>query len=106
MATKLTTYPEVGQVMVTSLLEDRDGVVWFGGVTAAEGGALCEVRQGRANCHKDNRFGKQVWSLAEDPTGALWVGASASSGDGNPALPSDSPCPVKLGIWFRPGMNC
>src|SRR5881394_999601 len=83
--------------MVTSLLEDRDGVVRFGAVTMAERGALCEVRHGRADCDKDDRFGTQVWSLAEDSTGALWAGAGSGLWRWKPGPPRQFTLPGQVG---------
>jgi PAS domain S-box-containing protein len=76
--TRLTTYPELEQMAVFSLFEDRDGTVWYG-AAAQDRGLLCEVRRGqRPTCHgDDHRFGPAVWSLAEDSSGALWVGSDA-----------------------------
>jgi PAS domain S-box-containing protein len=72
----LTSYPEIGTGFVTSLLETRDGTIWAG-VLAAKG-QLCGVREGRAECHvQDGAFGRFVWSLAEDSSGALWAGADS-----------------------------
>jgi PAS domain S-box-containing protein len=74
--TELTLYPEIGTVFVTSLLEDRDGTVWAGTLAP---GRLCEIRGRRSRCHGENEvFGGNVWSLAQDGSGALW--ASADSG--------------------------
>jgi PAS domain S-box-containing protein len=74
--TKLTEYPEIEKGFVTSLLEDRDGTIWAG--VLANKGQLCEVRDGRAQCHvQDGAFGAFVWSLAEDASGVLWVGAES-----------------------------
>ena len=84
--TELTSYPEIHDVFVTSLLEDRDGTVWAGLLTRE--GRLCEVRKGRAKCHlQDKGFGKFVWSLAEDSSGALWVGADSGLWRWKPGAP-------------------
>ncbi|HEX3228974.1 MAG TPA: two-component regulator propeller domain-containing protein, partial [Pyrinomonadaceae bacterium] len=75
---KLTQYPEVGELFVTSLLEDREGTVWAGTMTPPgnSGGRLCAIRSGRAECYgQDGAFGIFVWSLGEDSSGALWAGA-------------------------------
>jgi PAS domain S-box-containing protein len=73
---KLTVYPELAQMAVTDLLEGRDGTVWAGAAAPEGKGALCEIRRGRTTCDADDRrFGKTVWSLAEDSSGTLWVGA-------------------------------
>jgi PAS domain S-box-containing protein len=101
---KLTLYPEIGQAAVISLLEDREGVVWVGAITAEEKGALCEVHQGRAKCHGDDRrFGKMVWSLAEDSTGALWVGADSGLWRWNPGPPLRFTLPSQVGDLVTSG---
>ena len=77
---KLTQYPEVGELFVTSLLEDREGTVWAGTMTPPgnSGGRLCAIRSGRAECYgQDGAFGIFVWSLGEDSSGALWAGAES-----------------------------
>jgi PAS domain S-box-containing protein len=74
--TKLTRYPEIHDVFVTSLLEDREGTVWATLLTKE--GRLCQVRNGRAQCHSQGGgFGKFAWSLAEDSAGVLWVAAES-----------------------------
>jgi PAS domain S-box-containing protein len=101
---RLTLYPEIGQVAVTSLLEDRDGIVWVGAITAEERGALCEIRQGRAKCHGDDRgFGKMVWSLAEDSSGALWVGAESGLWRWKPGPPQRFNLPGQVGDLVTSG---
>jgi len=78
---KLTQYPEVGSVFVTSLLEDSQGTVWAGilGNTAdTPTGRLCAIRGGQAQCYlQGGAFGAFVWSLLEDSSGTLWVGAES-----------------------------
>jgi len=71
----LTEYPELKATFATTLLEDRDGTIWAGIIRESKG-ELCEIRAGRAQCHtEDGAFGEFVWSLAQDESGALWVGA-------------------------------
>ena len=73
---KLTLYPELNGLFVTSLLEDREGTVWAG--ILATPGRLCAIRNGQAQCYgEDGAFGSFVWSLAEDSSGALWAGAES-----------------------------
>jgi PAS domain S-box-containing protein len=84
--TELTRYPEINDVFVTSLLEGRDGTVWAGLLTRE--GRLCEVRSGQAKCYlQGGAFGKFVWSLAEDSSGALWVGADSGLWRWQPGAP-------------------
>jgi signal transduction histidine kinase/ligand-binding sensor domain-containing protein len=73
---ELTRYPEIGNLFVTSLLEDREGTVWAG--ILANQGRLCAIRSGRAQCYiEDGTFGTFVWSLSEDNSGAIWAGAES-----------------------------
>ena len=78
---KLIQYPELDTFFVTSLLEDREGTVWagiLGGSPGTPTGRLCAIRSGRAQCYlEDGAFGSFVWSLGEDSSGALWVGAES-----------------------------
>ena len=85
---KLTPRPEVHKQFVTSLVEDREGTVWAGllGNTTDKIGRLCAFRNGSSLCYgQDGSLGNFVWSLHEDSSGVLWVGA-------------------KTGLWrWRPG---
>ena len=75
---KLTRYPELDELFVTSLLEDREGTVWAGIMGGYPTGRLCAIRSGRAQCYlEDGAFGSFVWSLGEDSSGALWAGAES-----------------------------
>jgi len=72
---KLTQYPELQGLFVTSLLEDREGSVWAGAMGSSR---LCAIRSGTARCYgQDGAFGGFVWSLGEDNSGALWAGAES-----------------------------
>src|SRR5579864_6229240 len=78
---KLTEYPEIRDVFVTSLLEDHEGTVWAGilaGSTESPAGRLCEIRSGQVKCDSQNgAFGMFVWSLSEDHAGTLWAAAQS-----------------------------
>ena len=78
---KLTRYPELDGLFVTSLLEDREGTVWagiLGGSPGTPTGRLCAIRSGSAQCYgEDGAFGSFVWSLGEDSSGTLWAGAES-----------------------------
>jgi PAS domain S-box-containing protein len=83
---RVTRYPTIGDVFVTSLLEDREGTVWAGIYSGQN--ALCAVRGARAQCHGNGgRFGEYVWSLAEDGSGALWVAAQSGLWKWKPGPP-------------------
>jgi signal transduction histidine kinase/sugar lactone lactonase YvrE len=84
---ELTRYPEAGELFVTSLLEDREGTVWAGGILGPTG-RLCAIRNGEAQCHgEDGAFGTFVWSLGEDSSGALWAGADSGVWQWKPGPP-------------------
>jgi signal transduction histidine kinase/ligand-binding sensor domain-containing protein len=89
---KLTEYPEVGRVFVTSLLEDREGTVWAGilaGSSETPAGRLCAIRGGRAECYlQGGAFGIFVWSLFEDGSGELWAAAESGLWRWKPGAPT------------------
>jgi PAS domain S-box-containing protein len=94
--TKLTSYPQIGTLFVTSLLEDREGTVWAG-ILGTEG-RLCAVRGGQAQCYtQDAGFGTYVWSLAEDSSGALWAAAESGLWRWKPGPPKRYDAPGRLG---------
>src|SRR5262249_6855104 len=69
------------------LLEDRNGVVWVGGVgIGGPTGRLCAIQNGTVGCYgEDDSLGPGVVGLFEDSKGNLWAG-------------------VKDGLWrWRPG---
>jgi len=82
---KLTHYPELAELIIPRLLEDRQGTIWAGayGVPA---GRLCAVQKDSAQCYGDDgAIGPWVSSLLEDSKGNLWAG-------------------VQKGIWrWKPG---
>src|ERR1700761_6060239 len=72
---KLTRYPEAAGHVVTSLLEDAKGTLWFG---LRDPGRLCVVRAAKTQCYGAGSFGWSVPALYEDHKGNLW--ASAQTG--------------------------
>ena len=88
---KLTEYPEIRDVFVTSLLEDHEGTVWAGilaGSTESPAGRLCEIRSGQVKCDSQNgAFGMFVWSLNEDHAGTLWAAAESGLWRWKPGSP-------------------
>jgi ligand-binding sensor domain-containing protein len=72
---KLTGYPEVAGQVVTSLLQDAEGTLWFG---VRDPGRLCAVRVAKTQCFGAGSFGWSVTALYEDHKGNLW--ASAETG--------------------------
>ena len=88
---KLTRYPQLDGLFVTSLLEDRQGTVWAGTLGGSPGtptGRLCAIRSGSAHCYlEDGAFGSFVWSLGEDSSGTLWAGAESGLWRWKPGSP-------------------
>jgi signal transduction histidine kinase/ligand-binding sensor domain-containing protein len=88
---KLTQYPEIGEHFVTSLLEDREGTVWagiLGSTSDRPTGQLCAIRSGHAQCYlQGGAFGTFVWSLGQDSSGTLWVGAESGLWQWKPGSP-------------------
>ena len=72
---KLTEYPDVAGSVVTSLLQDTEGTLWFG---VRNPGRLCAVRVAKTQCYGAGSFGWSVRELFEDHKGNLW--ASAQTG--------------------------
>jgi signal transduction histidine kinase/ligand-binding sensor domain-containing protein len=87
---KLSTYPNIGNRFVTSLLEDHEGTVWagiLGGLLGTPTGRLCAIRNGTEQCYGENGvFGSFVWSLCEDRAGTLWAGAESGVWRWKPGL--------------------
>ena len=94
---KLTQYPEIGNLFVTSLLEDREGTVWaglLGNRADTPTGRLCAIRSGHAQCYSnEGAFGEFVWGLSEDSSGALWAGAESGLWRWKPGTPKRYPMP-------------
>jgi len=94
---RLTEYPEVRDVFVTSLLEDREGTVWvgiLGNAADTPTGRLCAIRSGHAQCYLERgAFGTFVWSLGEDSSGTLWAGAESGLWRWRPGPPRRYPTP-------------
>src|SRR3974390_1417246 len=54
---KLTEYPEIRDLFVTSLLEDHEGTVWAGilsGSPESPAGRLCEIRSTQVKCESQH----------------------------------------------------
>jgi signal transduction histidine kinase/ligand-binding sensor domain-containing protein len=67
---KLTQYPEVAGQIADSLLQDRQGTVWFG---VYDPGRVCAVQGGKVKCDGAGTLGRGVSALYEDRKGNLWV---------------------------------
>ena len=89
---KLTRYPELDGLVVTSLLEDREETVWAGLMDSSSGthaGRLCAIRKGSTQCYgEDGAFGSFVRALYEDSSGTLWGGAESGLWRWKPGPPS------------------
>ena len=97
---KLTQYPELDGLFVTSLLEDREGTVWagtLGGSLGTPTGRLCAIRSGSAQCYtQDGAFGSFVWGLYEDSSGNLWAGAESGLWRWKPGPPRRYAIPRRI----------
>ncbi len=104
---KLTKYPEIGEVFITSLLEDREGTVWVGILFDSRGtrkARLCAVRTGQVQCYgEDGVFGSFVWSLGEDSAGNLWAGAESGLFKWKPGAPKRYPTEARVADMVAAG---
>ncbi len=87
---KLTKYPEVAGQVVTSLLQDAEGTLWFG---VRDPGRLCAVRAGTTNCYGTGSFGWSVSALYQDHKGNLWASAQTGLWRWAPGLPEQNKLP-------------
>ena len=90
---KLTNYPEVAGQVVFSLLEDREGTVWFG---ASAPGKLCAIESGKVQCYGAGSFGNFVSAVYEDSGGKLWVSAQTGVWRWKPSPPEHYTLPGDL----------
>jgi len=81
---RLTQYPEVSGQGVTSLLQDAEGMLWFG---VRDPGRLCAVRAAGTQCYETGSFGVSVSALYADHTGNLWVSAQTGLWRWGPGTP-------------------
>src|SRR5580704_17873323 len=71
---KLTRYPDLDGLLITSVLEDRNGTVWVGSSSLASPGKLCAIDGTNVDCHgSDRALPNGVSSLYEDSHDVLWV---------------------------------
>ena len=69
----LTLYPEVAGQFLFTLLQDREGTIWFG---AQAPGRLCAIRGGKVQCYGAGTFGRSLMVLYEDRPGNLWLSSN------------------------------
>jgi signal transduction histidine kinase/ligand-binding sensor domain-containing protein len=87
---KLSKYPEVAGQVVTSLVQDPEGTLWFG---VRNPGRLCAVRAWKTQCYGAGSFGWSVPALYEDHGGNLWVSAETGLWRWAPGAPEHFPLP-------------
>jgi len=99
-AGKLTRYPMLDGLFVTSLLEDREETVWAGILGGSKGtptGRLCAIQSGSAQCYtQDGAFGSFVWGLYDDGSGNLWAGAESGFWRWKPGPPRRYAIPLPV----------
>ena len=79
---------------MSSLLEDREGTVWAGGLGFPTG-RLCAIQKAQPKCYGDGWFvGRMVLSLYEDSGGNLWAGAATGLWRWKPGPPKLYPMPA------------
>jgi signal transduction histidine kinase/ligand-binding sensor domain-containing protein len=90
---KLTQYPELAGMGVTSLLADAAGTVWVG-AQGTSTGRLCAIQGGRVRCSgEDGSLRPPIWSLLEDKQGDLWAGVRGGIWRWKPGPPKFHPMP-------------
>jgi signal transduction histidine kinase/ligand-binding sensor domain-containing protein len=71
---KLTRYPDLTDLVISSILEDHNGTVWAGSYSFAPPGKLCAIDGTNLHCYgSDGALGTGVTGLYEDNHNALWV---------------------------------
>src|ERR1700741_3931008 len=71
---KLTRYPDLAGLVISSILEDRNGTVWVGSYSFAPPGKLCAIDRATVHCYgSDGSLGNGVTGLYEDSHNVLWV---------------------------------
>jgi signal transduction histidine kinase/ligand-binding sensor domain-containing protein len=82
---RLTQYPELAELYIFAIVEDREGLIWASGLNVLRG-KLCAIRNGSVQCYGDDGvLGRGAFNLYEDSKGNLWAG-------------------VKNGLWrWKPG---
>ena len=93
---KLTRPPVLAAEFVATLFEDREGTVWASSL-GTPNGRLCALRSDGAQCYgEDGAFGRAVWALYEDSSGAVWAGAQSGLWRMKPGPARRYPTPTEL----------
>src|SRR4029077_8824651 len=70
-------YPDLGSLVIASILEDRNGTVWVGADSMAPPGKLCMIDGTNVHCYgSDGALGNGAKGLYQDSHDVLWVVAS------------------------------
>ncbi len=95
---KLTRRSELGDTFVSSLFQDSQGTVWVGTLGTLEtSGQLCRIVGESTQCDTEaGAFGRAIWSLHEDSTGALWAAAQSGLWRIKPGPPRLYPTSMEL----------
>jgi signal transduction histidine kinase/ligand-binding sensor domain-containing protein len=89
---KLTQYAELAGQKIFTLLDDRQGTTWAGGLGVPTG-RLCAIQNGSVQCYGEDRsLGQGVLSLYEY-RGDLWAGAATGLWRWKPDPPKLYPMP-------------
>src|ERR1700739_3168680 len=72
---RLTRYPDFVGLIVGSIVEDRKGTIWSGGISSVESpGKLCAINGTNVSCYgSDGGLGDGLRGLYEDSHDVLWV---------------------------------
>src|SRR3989454_7904974 len=90
---KLTHYRELAGIFIFTILEDRDGEVWAGGL-GIPNGKLCAIQNGSTHCYGDDgSLGPAVMGLYEGSKSNLWVAVENGLGRWKPGTSNFYPVP-------------
>ena len=91
----LVNPPAMAKNFVASLFEDRSGTLWVSSLEPH--GRLCAIRNGSAECYgHDGDFGRAVWAMYEDSSGAIWAAAQSGLWRIKPGPLERYPTPTEL----------
>jgi signal transduction histidine kinase/ligand-binding sensor domain-containing protein len=96
---KLTRYPDLAGLAISSILEDRNGTVWVGSYSFAPPGKLCGIDGASVHCYgSDGALGNGVNGLYEDSHDVLWVVRSDGVWRWRPGPPRFYPVPFGTSV--------